>query len=255
MAAIEQSRRRVEMRPERQLICARCHQLKAQNRLLEQSPQSSSPAGKAKAGEPVNLSDVVASFDREKIMKNIFQQIYSKSIIIYVLDIVNFYGSQIQEVYDLINSGKHSVIVVVNKIDALPKGFKTDRLQLWVKRQLEEKIGKDINWHICLTSAKVDTGMLKVLEILEKWRKQMASRQYRPKIYVLGSTNSGKSSFLNSLLFKSSKYKQKNKTHFKQKYNVLTHSPAPGTTLDLTTVEEFNLGFRVIDTPGIPNLK
>jgi len=75
-----------------------------------------------------------------------------------------------------------------------------------------------------------------------------------PKIYVMGCTNSGKSSFINALLFKSNKYKDMSKVHYREKYNVLTESPAPGTTLDLITVEQFKLGFRVIDTPGIPNL-
>mmetsp|Transcript_16489 Transcript_16489/g.27999 ORF Transcript_16489/g.27999 Transcript_16489/m.27999 type:complete len:185 (-) Transcript_16489:319-873(-) len=97
--------------------------------------------------------------------------------------------------------------------------------------------------------------MLKVLEILDKWRRQMSGMQYVPKVYVLGSTNSGKSSFLNALLFKSKKNKSGKNVTFKEKFDVLTKSPAPGTTLDLVTVEEFNVGFRVIDTPGIPNLK
>ena len=48
---------------------------------------------------------------------------YSRSILIYVLDITNFEGSQIDEIYKLINDKKHRVLVVVNKIDALPLGF------------------------------------------------------------------------------------------------------------------------------------
>lgn len=123
-----------------------------------------------------------------------------------------------------------------------------------MKRQIGSKFGDDITYHICLASAKKATGMAKVLEILKKWRNQMTGMQYVPKIYVLGSTNSGKSSFLNSLLFKSNKYRDPSKLHYKQKYNVLTESPMPGTTLDLVTVEELNIGFRVIDTPGIPNM-
>lgn len=109
-------------------------------------------------------------------------------------------------------------------------------------------------FHICLSSSKKATGMAKVLEILDKWKKGMSGMSHLPKIYVVGCTNSGKSSFINSLLFKSNKYRDFSKIHYKQKYDVLTESPAPGTTLDLVTVEAFNIGFRVIDTPGIPNM-
>jgi ribosome biogenesis GTPase A len=87
-----------------------------------------------------------------------------------VIDIINFEGSQIDEIYELINSGKHRVLVVINKIDALPLGFNTRGLQLWVKRQIEMKIGSDITWHLCLSSSKKATGMAKVLEILSKWK-------------------------------------------------------------------------------------
>ena len=98
--------------------------------------------------------------------------------------------------------------------------------------------------------------MLKVLEILSKWKNALKGQQrYLPKIYVLGSTNSGKSSFINALLYKSNKYKDSKKIHYREKYNILTESPAPGTTLEMITVEQFSIGFRVIDTPGIPNMR
>ena len=35
---------------------------------------------------------------------------------------------------------------------------------------------------------------------------------------------------------------------------MLTESALPGTTQEMITVEQFNIGFRVIDTPGIPNM-
>lgn len=239
----------IERKPDQSLVCSRCHQLKSQNKLLHyETPE------KPEAGQAVQLSDHVAQFNREEIIRNVFKQIYSRSIIVYVIDIMNFEGSQIEEIYDLINNGKHRVLLVVNKIDALPLGFNVQNLQLWVKRQIEAKIGEDITWNICLSSSKKATGMAKVLEILKKWKAQMAGMRYKPKVYVLGCTNSGKSTFINALLFKANKYKDPKKVHYRQKYDILTESPAPGTTLDFVTVEEFKLGFRVIDTPGIPNM-
>ena len=132
-----------------------------------------------------------------------------------MVDITNFEGSQIEEIYELINSGRHRVMVVVNKIDALPKGFTVSRLQLWVKRQIEHKIHQDIEWHICLSSSKKATGMQKVLEILGKWKNRLSGQKYLPKVYVLGATNSGKSTLINALLFKANKYKDASKIHYR----------------------------------------
>lgn len=132
---------------------------------LEEEPEA---AGEPRVGQPTNLSDHVTAFDREALMQSMFRQIYGRSIILYVLDITNFEGSQIDEIYDLINQKRHRVIVVVNKIDALPKGFTVERLQLWVKRQIEKKFEDHVEYYICLASAKKATGQLKVLEILKK---------------------------------------------------------------------------------------
>ena len=71
---------------------------------------------------------MVTSFDRDALVKGLFAKIYGRSIVLYVLDITNFEGSQIEEIYDLINNKRHRVIVVVNKIDALPKGFNIQKL-------------------------------------------------------------------------------------------------------------------------------
>ena len=53
---------------------------------------------------------------------------YYKSIVIKVIDMANFEGSQIPEIFENVNKKKHKLIIVCNKIDALPKGFSVDRL-------------------------------------------------------------------------------------------------------------------------------
>ena len=50
-------------------------------------------------------------------------KIYSRSIIIYVCDMSNFEGSIVPEVFEMIEKEKHRLILVGNKIDAIPKGF------------------------------------------------------------------------------------------------------------------------------------
>lgn len=114
--------------PDHFLVCARCNSLKSQSKLIE----TKLPV--FEAGRPLNLSEHVLSFNRANIVQTVFKQIYSRSIIIYVIDITNFEGSQIEEIYDLINKGKHRVLIVVNKIDAIPHSFKVQQLQQWVKK-------------------------------------------------------------------------------------------------------------------------
>ena len=44
----------------------------------------------------------------------------------------------------MVEKDRHRLILVANKIDAIPKNFKIDSLQLWVKRQIEPHFN-DIN--------------------------------------------------------------------------------------------------------------
>jgi ribosome biogenesis GTPase A len=55
------------------------------------------------------------------------------------------------------------------------------------------------------------------------------------------------------MIYKSNKYIEPHKMHYRSKYDVLTESAMPGTTLELTKVEEIKIGFKLLDTPGIPN--
>ena len=102
-----------------------------------------------------------------------------------------------------------------------------------------------------MTSAKKLTGVSKILTVLEKTKQRMQNLDHLPKVYVMGTTNSGKSSLINAMLAKKSKYQTKKS----KEHAVLTESALPGTTQEMITVEQFRLGFRVIDTPGIPNMQ
>ena len=74
------------------------------------------------------LAPYVKDFDREKILDAMLPKIYSRSIIIYVCDMSNFEGSIVPEVFEMIEKEKHRLILVGNKIDAIPKGFAIDTL-------------------------------------------------------------------------------------------------------------------------------
>lgn len=87
-------------------------------------------------------------------------------------------------------------------------------------------------------------------------------RLLKPKIFVLGNTNVGKSSFINKLVQRSNRFlksEDKNRQLYQKDYNItdstvynedkkesnLTTSPLPGTTIGITRVDSMTLGIRV----------
>jgi 30S ribosome assembly GTPase len=104
--------------------------------------------------------------------------------------------------------------------------------------------------------------------------KAKENRVPRPKIFVIGCTNVGKSSFINKLIMRSNKVydgTKLSKYEYKKDYQIndnsifemekgekkeeshLTASPLPGTTIGITKVESMKFGIKLFDTPGIPN--
>lgn len=79
------------------------------------------------------LAPHVNAFDREKLIRLMMSKIYPRSVIIYVCDMSNFEGSIVPEIFKMVEKDHHRLVLVGNKIDALPRGFKIDTLQKWVK--------------------------------------------------------------------------------------------------------------------------
>ena len=51
-----------------------------------------------------------------------------------------------------------------------------------------------------MTSARLNTGVAKIMTILEKTRNSVRHFHHLPKVYVMGTTNSGKSTLINAML-------------------------------------------------------
>ena len=101
----------------------------------------------------------------------------------------------------------------------------------------EEEFERLEQFSICLTSAKQVTGVAKIMTILEKTRNVMRDFKHLPKVYVVGTTNSGKSTLINAMLKvqerkKSSTAVSRSQTNKKKKQErvLLTESALPGTT-------------------------
>jgi ribosome biogenesis GTPase YqeH len=126
--------------------------------------------------------------------------------------------------------GSNPVLLVVNKIDLLPKVTNANKIINWVQRRVKEENLKVVD--IVLCSAKKNMGFERVIEAVSEHRGNM-------DVYVVGATNVGKSTLINRLIRDYSDLEAE-----------LTTSQYPGTTLDLVKIP-LDDGHFIIDTPGI----
>lgn len=175
-------------------------------------------------------------------LREIFDLIKFDSIILYIIDIIDFNGSLIKEVFDMSTEKKSHVILVLNKIDALPLNFKKERIYQWGINETRNLFN---NLDVALVSAKTGDGYDKIVKILKEIRESLPNS----KVYVLGATNSGKSSFINTL---SRKCWDLPDEKYKRPLTDLTTSKFSGTTLSPIEISLRSLKMKIVDTPGIP---
>ncbi|XP_064630027.1 nitric oxide-associated protein 1-like [Lineus longissimus] len=181
-------------------LCQRCHLLKNHNICL-------------------NIRMDPKEFER------IIQEIRPKvALVIVIVDLVDMPNSIIRNLLEMVGH-KHHFYIVGNKVDLLPRdgqGF-LDR----VRRSLERSCadyglnGKCVR-HTCLVSAKTGYGIEElVTKLFSQWDR-------KGDVYLIGSTNVGKSSLFNAML--SSDYCR---SRARELISRATTSTWPGTTLSL----------------------
>jgi len=168
--------------------------------------------------------------DYLKILNRISE---TDSLIVMVVDIFDFTGSWLSGIQRY--AGGNEVILVGNKIDLLPQSTNAFRLKQWMRRSAKEMglKAKDV----FLISSKSGEGIDELASGIEDYREDK-------DVYVVGTTNVGKSTFINRLLRQFSKDGQ----------DMITTSMFPGTTLNLIEIE-LDEKSSLFDTPGIINRK
>lgn len=187
-------------------VCQRCFKLRNYNEL-----------------QPVSLS----GDDFLAILNGIGSK---EGLVVKVVDIFDFNGSWINGLHRFV--GKKDILLIGNKSDILPKSLNPNRLVNWMKKEAGKLGLKPID--VLLVSAAKGTGMQEALEAIDVHRK-------RKDVYVVGSTNVGKSTFINRII--------KEATGIG---DVITTSHFPGTTLDIVEIP-LDDGKAIYDTPGIIN--
>ena len=174
-----------------QVLCKRCFRLKNYHQL-----------------QATNLSDD----DFLEILNKIGEK---DCLVVYLVDLFDFNGSLIQGLVRHINY--NDVIVVGNKRDILPRSIKDTKIIHWLRRQLKLEGIKPLD--VLLTSGKKNYHLDELMQMIDQYRKGR-------DVYVVGVTNVGKSSLINSLL----------KAYSDVQDNLITTSEFPGTTLDLIEI-------------------
>lgn len=189
-----------------QVVCRRCFRLKNYNELTPLS---------------ITKDDYF----------NIISQIGNKDVLIVkIIDIFDIEGSLIPQISKLTNH--NDLIVLANKVDLLPKSVKENKLLHHLTKIMSDNNLKPLEMHI-MSAAKYKN----IDVIMESIIKHAGKRD----IYIVGATNVGKSTFINSLL----------KAYADTKKDVITVSSNAGTTLDLIKIPLDNN--YIIDTPGLIN--
>ncbi|KAJ4706237.1 NO-associated protein 1, chloroplastic/mitochondrial [Melia azedarach] len=162
---------------------------------------------------------------------------HEKALIVKLVDIVDFNGSFLARIRDL--AGANPIMLVVTKVDLLPKGTDLNCVGDWVVEATTKKKLNVLSVH--LTSSKSLTGIVGVASEIQKEKKGR-------DVYILGSANVGKSAFINALL--KTMAASDPAAAMAQKYKPI-QSAVPGTTLGPIQIDAFFGGGKLYDTPGV----
>ena len=168
-------------------------------------------------GELINIDK--DSSDYQKIYNEI---VAKKNLFLFLCDILSLDSS-----INMINNITGNVILVITKCDLLPKSVKEYKLKEYINKRFNINI-KDVVFISAIKNYNLDLLVSNIIKY-----------KNGNDVYVLGKTNSGKSTLINQLC---------------KSYNVvndmITTSMFPATTIDVIRIKLAD-DFTIIDTPGL----
>ncbi|GEK92065.1 ribosome biogenesis GTPase YqeH [Alkalibacterium kapii] len=150
------------------------------------------------------------------------------ALIVNVVDLFDFSGSIILGIQRF--AGSNPILIVANKSDLLPKSLQEGKVRQWVTEQVHSYGIRPQN--VYLTSALNKQSVEKFMEELDKERQGK-------DVYVVGTTNVGKSTLINQIISIAADTE-----------NTITTSYFPGTTLGKIEIP-LDDDKVLVDTPGI----
>ncbi|KAH7532326.1 hypothetical protein FEM48_Zijuj04G0008000 [Ziziphus jujuba var. spinosa] len=224
-----------QVRPERPVVCARCHSLRHYGKVKDPT-----------------VENLLPDFDFDHtIGRKLVSTTGTRSVVLMVVDAADFDGSFPQKVAKLVSvtidenstawkQGKSGnvprVVLVVTKIDLLPSTLSPTKLEHWVRQRAREGGANKIT-SLHLVSAVKDWGLKNLVEDI----RNLAGP--RGNVWAIGAQNAGKSTLINAI-----------GRHVGGKISNLTEAPVPGTTLGILRVEGvLPAQAKLFDTPGLLN--
>ncbi|WP_047981431.1 ribosome biogenesis GTPase YqeH [Ornithinibacillus contaminans] len=153
-----------------------------------------------------------------------------KGLVVHIIDIFDVNGTMIKSLPRIV--GNNPILLVGNKMDLLPKSTNQRKLIQWLRSSAKE-LGLKVEDVFLISSAK-GYGLDELTEQIELHRNNQ-------DVFIVGTTNVGKSTFINRLIKQSV-----------GETDVITTSYFPGTTLGFIEIP-LDDDSALIDTPGIVN--
>lgn len=188
------------------ILCKRCFRLKHYNEIQD-----------------VSITD-------DDFLKMVSSIRDANGLVVHVIDIFDVYGSLIKSLPRI--TGDNPILLVGNKLDLLPKSTNQNKVKQWLRSEAKEA-GIKVKDVFLISSVK-GTGM-------EELSRQIDHYRDGRDVFIVGTTNVGKSTFINRLIKQSTGLQ-----------DVITTSYFPGTTLGFIEIP-LDESSALIDTPGIVN--
>ncbi len=153
-----------------------------------------------------------------------------EGLVVHIIDIFDVNGTMIKSLPRIV--GDNPIILVGNKMDLLPKSTNQNKLVQWLRSSAKE-IGLKVQDVFLISSVK-GFGIEELTSQIEYYRENK-------DVFIVGTTNVGKSTFINRLIKQSI-----------GESDVITTSYFPGTTLGFIEIP-LDDDAALIDTPGIVN--
>ncbi|MCM1514523.1 MAG: 50S ribosome-binding GTPase [Anaeroplasma bactoclasticum] len=187
-----------------------------------------------------------AYYEKMKIIQR------QRALVVLMIDVLDIYGGFIPHLSTCI--GENPVLIVVNKVDILPKGFQIQKLENRIREIAQDHSIQVIA--IMMISAKKPKDVQKVIEKISKLKYPIQRKKEHGYIrnkekatrfgdcYIVGCASVGKSTFMNMV--------GKLTLHYPDE--VITTNSQYQTTLDFIKWP-LDQNSNLIDTPGLINEK